>query len=237
MYEALYAQNRELLIALARRYRRICALDRAVSVEDLVQAGFFALVKAAKRYDPARGKSWTGWATWHILREYRRTLGLRDGRFTRADTGAVALDRPLPEPLGDAMTLKDLIVDDSLPEADAALLDEELRRGVRAAVARLPDPRQRRAMELCGLSGASFREAAARTGMTLSQVRRLYHLAGTRLSADRKLRAMADLDARTRFHAHKGVQAFERDWTSVTEGAALWRIEQTQGQRRQPCQI
>ena len=40
------------------------------------------------------------------------------------------------------------------------------------------------------------------------------------------LDSLAGLDERTRFHAHKGVEAFNRDWTSVTEAAALWRIEQ-----------
>lgn len=34
------------------------------------------------------------------------------------------------------------------------------------------------------------------------------------------------LDELTRFHAHKGLTAFNQDWTSVTEGAALWRVEQ-----------
>ena len=34
------------------------------------------------------------------------------------------------------------------------------------------------------------------------------------------------LDELTRFHSHKGFTAFNRDWTSVTEDAALWRIEQ-----------
>ena len=46
MYESLYAQNKGLLIVLARHYARACELDRAVSEEDLVQAGFLALVRA-----------------------------------------------------------------------------------------------------------------------------------------------------------------------------------------------
>ena len=113
-----------------------------------------------------------------------------------------------------------------MPEVDAALLAEELRRGVRAAVARVPDLMQRRTMELCGLQGYTARQAADRLGITAVRARRLYDRASVRMSGDRRLQALADLDARTRFHAHKGVAAFNRDWTSVTEGAALWRIEQ-----------
>ena len=58
MYEALYAQNKGLLIGLARRYAGACALDRAVSVEDLVQSGFLGLVRAAQTYDGSRGRTW-----------------------------------------------------------------------------------------------------------------------------------------------------------------------------------
>ena len=61
-------------------------------------------------------------------------------------------------------------------------------------------------------------------GVSPRQFRRLNHRAQERLFRDKQLRSLVDLDYRTRFHAHKGVAAFNRDWTSVTEGSALWRI-------------
>ena len=63
MYEALYEQNRGLLVMMARQYAGACEMDRAVSEEDLVQAGFLALVRAAKTFDRAGGRSWASWAT------------------------------------------------------------------------------------------------------------------------------------------------------------------------------
>lgn len=225
MYEALYAQNRGLLVAMARRYGRLCALDRAVSEEDLTQAGFIALVRAAQSYDPAGGKTWASWAVWHIRRAYEGALGLRNGRFIRAHTGAEALDAPLPGEDGEGATLGELLADESLPEADAALLLDELRQTVREAVDRLADDGQRQAIRLCALEGRSAREAAADMGVSVRRARQLCQRAGTNLARDWRLRRLADLDARTRFHAHKGVAAFNRDWTSVTEGAALFRIE------------
>ena len=60
------------------------------------------------------------------------------------------------------------------------------------------------------------------------QVRQTGQRARRWLARDWRLQRLVDLDNRTRFHAHKGVAAFNRDWTSVTEGAALWRIEQRQ---------
>ena len=226
MYEALYAENRGLLNRLARQYEGACRLDRAVSVEDLMQAGFIGLVRAEQSFDPAQGKTWAAWAAWYVRRECEKLLGLRNGRFIRADTGAETLDRPVAGMDDSGVTLKDTLADDSLPDADAALLSRELADGVRAAVDRLESDRLRRAITLMQLEARSARAAAADMGVTPAQARRLCDQAMTRLHGDARLRALTDLDERTRFHAHKGVRAFNQDWTSVTEAAALWRIEQ-----------
>ena len=226
MYEALYAQNKGLLIGLARRYAGACALDRAVSVEDLVQSGFLGLVRAAQTYDGSRGRTWASWATWHIRRSFEQALCLREGRRVQAHSGADTLDRPLDVADDGSETAGDLLEDDTLPDPDAALLLEELRQDVKMAVERLEDGDERRAARLCLLEDRSLPEVAGAMGVSLRQARRLNARACRRLSGDRRLRARVDLDDRTRFHAHKGVAAFNRDWTSVTEGAALWRVAQ-----------
>ena len=225
MYEALYEQNKGLLIAMARRYAGACEMDRAVSEEDLVQAGFLALVRAEQTFDRAGGRSWAGWATWHIKREFDRTLCLRAGRRIQAHSGADTLDRPLDAADGERVTVGDLLADDSLPDADAGLLLEELCRDVRAAMDNLAED-ERRAVRLFEVEARGCREAARALGVTPRQALRLNARGCRRLSKDRRLRRLIDLDDRTRFHAHKGVAAFNRDWTSVTEGAALWRIEE-----------
>jgi len=224
VYESLYAQNKGLLVALARHYARACELDRAVSEEDLVQAGFLALVRARQTYDPSGGRSWAGWAAWHIRREYESALCLRAGARIQAHSGADTLDRSVNEDDGVAATLGDLLPDENLPDADTGLLLDELRRDVRAAVARLENSDERRAVQLCQLESRSSRDAARAMGVSRRQLRQLNRQARERLSRDWRLRKLIDLDDRTRFHAHKGVAAFNRDWTSVTEGAALWRI-------------
>lgn len=223
MYEALYEQNRGLLRAMARRYTRAVELDPAVSSEDLTQAGFFGLVRAAESYDAGRGKSWAAWAVWHIREEMEQALGLSKGRIAKAHIGADTLDRQLDE---DGSTALEQLADDSLPEPDSGLLLEELCRGVREAVGRLGDDRQRRVTELHQLEGLSYGETAEAMGIGIPQARQLWNRASFQLARDRELQFWAGLDARTRFHAHKGVAAFNRDWTSVTEGAALWRVEQ-----------
>lgn len=226
MYEALYEQNKGLLHTMAQRYADACERDRAVTVEDLMQAGFLGLVEAAETYRDDCGKTWVSWAVWHVRREIDAALGTWRGRTRRLDPEADALDRPLGRRNGEVLTLGGALPDERTPGPEEAALLEELQREVSEAVDRLGDEGQRRAVRLCRLEGYSCREAAAEMGLTPGRVRRLCDRGTAGLARDRRLRAMADLDDRTRFHAHKGVAAFNRDWTSVTEGAALWRIEQ-----------
>ena len=144
----------------------------------------------------------------------------------QAHSGADTLDRPQDANDDTSATLGDLLPDESLPDPDAGLLREELCQDLRSAVERLKDRDVRRAVQLCRLEERSCRDAAHAMGMSPRRVLRLNQQGCRRLSRDAQLRRLIDLDERTRFHAHKGVAAFNRDWTSVTEGAALWRIGQ-----------
>ncbi len=204
MYEEVYEQNRGLLVMMARRYERICALDRAVSMEDLMQAGALGLMKAADSFDPGAGKSWSGWACWHIQMEFNSVLGLRHGRFTRPHTGAAALDMPISQSESEGVTEADLLADESLPAADEALLREELARDVRAAVGRLKSDGQRRVVQLCKLEGFSYRQAAQRLGVSVGQAYQLFFRASNNLKRDPRLRALAGKDAPTGGRPRRG---------------------------------
>ena len=210
MYEEVYEQNKGLLVLMAKRYSRVCALDRAVSMEDLMQAGCIGLMKAADSFDATAGKSWSGWACWHIQMEFNSALGLRQGHFTRPHTGAATLDRPLHADEADSITACDLLADETLPDADEALLREELRRDVRAAVGRLKSESQRQVVELCKLRGWSYRQAAERLGVSVGQAYQLFFRASNNLARDPRLRALAGLGEPGRTSARRGSKAFRR---------------------------
>ena len=196
MYEEVYEQNKGLLVMMAKRYARVCALDRAVSMEDLIQAGCIGLMKAADNFDPAAGKTWSSWACWYIQMEFNSVLGLRHGRFTRPHTGAAALDKPLSREDSGSATAGELLADMSLPDADDALLRDELRRDVRAAVARLKSEGQRRVVQLCKLEGRSYQQAAKSLGISVPQAYQLFFRASNNLARDPRMRALAGLDER-----------------------------------------
>lgn len=232
VYEDLYQENKGMLWAMARRFQGYCEQDRAVSVEDLFQAGFIGLVEAAQTFDKESGKPWSFHAKWYVKRAIYNTLGIRNGEFIRAEHGAVSLDRNLQGDNEESATLGDMLVDDSLPDSDEALLLDELRRSVHDALDRLIDPRQRQITEMYMIQGRSLTDVAAEIGISTTRILQLYGRALSNLSRDIRLRSLADIDERTRWYAHKGVRRFISDQSSVVEDAVLWRLEQMEKRKK-----
>lgn len=179
----LYTQNRGLLVQLARRYVRIdpggCDLD------DLIQAGFLGLVEAADRWEPARG-AWSNIATLCIQKHMRAAVGLGSTR-KRAHLGAVSLDKPISVgDEGEGGTLADLLADESLPQSDAALLDQERRAALLRAVGWLKWW-ERLVMEAF-LQGLTVEQTAAALGLTVRRAEQLRASARRRLERDPALR-------------------------------------------------
>lgn len=223
MYEDLYQQNRNLLWQLANKYRHACEQDRAVDAEDLAQAGFFGLVKAAESYDPNVAKTWSGWASWHIKNEFRNLLGLRKGGLAaKAHAGAISLDAPLSSEDNESETLGDVQIDEAAINPEEAALHSEIVRAMRKAIAELPED-ERLVMQSVGLEGKSYEQAAQSLGTTQGHIGAIRRRATDNLRRRKDLQALDDLDLRTRFIARKSIDAFSRDQTSTVEEAVLWR--------------
>lgn len=224
MYEELYRQNVRLIRKIANRYRRACERDNAVDVDDLLQVGFIGLVCADKTYDATAGKSWVSWAAWYITNAMKSALGMQGA--VKAHTWATSLDAPLDAGDAENITLADTLPDDSLPEVDENLLRQEITQTVREAVEGLKSDLQRQVIWLKYIDGKTATEVMEALHINVHRVRNASEYGMRNLRMNRKLRALADLDSRTRFIAYKGVEAFNRDWTSTVEAAVLWREEQ-----------
>lgn len=239
MYEALYKENRGLLYNVARRYVTACKHDRAVSVEDLEQAGFFGLVRASQTYDPEGGSRWPTWAARYIHREMLAALGYRwqppaggdpggsHYQPTRAHTGAYSLDAPLADD-PEGLTWADTLADDSLPDADEGVNLAALQKYVREAVERLQSHQQRTVIDLCDLQGEPYQAAAEALGVSVERVRQIRGAALKKLRNDTTLQenAKADIEQRTPYYEHVTVKKFQTTHTSATEKAVLWRLDQ-----------
>ena len=224
MYDELYRQNVRLIRKIANRFRRACERDNAVDVDDLMQAGFIGLVRADKTYDATAGKSWVSWAAWYITNAIKAELGMR--RAVKARTWVTSLDAPLDADDSESITLADTLADDSLPEVDENLMRQEILQTIRDAVEGLKSDQQRQVIRLTLLEGKRLSEAAEALHVSTSRASQIRKDGMRALRTDCALRSLADLDERTRFMAYKGVEAFNRDWTSTVEAAVLWREEQ-----------
>ncbi len=225
--------NVRLAYWLVRRFRWAIEFDTAIDEDDLLQCAWLAILAASDTYRPEAGKSWPGWAKWYMRREVKRLLGWINSPTPPAHIFAKSLDAPLCEDSDE--TRGDMLADDQAPDPEEEAIHNALRWTLWRSIERLPDARQRRAIELIYLEGKSCAEGAQALGITLQELRNMNRRSIRHLSNNARLRKeLMELDDRTLFHAHKGVAAFQRDWTSVTEGAALWRIAQEEraNQRR-----
>lgn len=213
----LYEQNRGLLYPLARRY---AGIDPATDMDDLMQAGYLGLAAAVDAWEPD-GWAWSTVATGYVRNAMRKAVGIA-GTRRRAHLGAVPLDAPLPGGEDGDTTRADLLADESLPDADERVLDDERRAAVREAVGRL-EGRRRDVVDLCDLQGQTLARVGEGLDISAEAVRCIRTKALRDLRHDRQLRRM--LEDETPYYQHRGVGAFNSSWESVTERVALWRIE------------
>lgn len=71
--DRLVSGNLRLLIPTVKRFYR-----RGLEMEDLFQNGCLGLIRAAEKYDPERGYSFTTYASWWIAATVRNALNERD---------------------------------------------------------------------------------------------------------------------------------------------------------------
>lgn len=122
--EALVIRNLRLVLNLAGRFR-----NDSLTYEDLVQEGMFGLIKAADRYDPARGTRFATFAVWWIRQSIGRAIA-NLGRSVRLPVNRVhkisqirRLAAQLAQETGDTPDLDRLAESAGVtPQAASALL-------------------------------------------------------------------------------------------------------------------
>lgn len=211
----LWTQVERLAVRMVQRYLYLAQKNRAADFEDLMQAAFLGVERAARAFCEDRG-SFASVMDYYVKGEVSALLGLR-GRVRQEHYESVSASTPIRE--DSAATVGDMIADDDLPEPDADMFREDVRRGVRAAVDRLPEA-QAVAVRGYDLDGVRQGELAVQMGVSDERVRQIRRKGWNGLQRDRMLRDLAD-DMLGGFWWHKSVAAFNRDWTSSTEAAAL----------------
>ena len=196
-----------LVIYMANQYFPLC--DAATDFDDLVQAGRIGVMRAMATYEPGKG-AFSTWAVFHIRNEFRQIL---------PRMRPVSLDVEVGE---DGVPLVDLLPAKG-EGPDKRMERQAVRETVRERVALLPEE-QRKAVTLHDLEGRSMEETAEACGKPRSLVVSLRLSAFSTLRRDRVMKELAGLDRRTNWHMHKGLKAWQSDWTSSTVALAFWRM-------------
>ena len=200
----------------AGRYSWILERRNDLDREDLQQAAFLGILEARKAYKEERGGE-TTLAGFYARKEIRALLGIRNGKLPPA---MESLDEPLNDETDD--TRLDLLADETIPDADAALLEEEKRQTVRDAVERLK-PDQKAVVKLRFFQGMTYKQAAAEMDVTPERAASIWDNARLHLSRDRYLKAVAEVNRSTPYLLGVGVTRFNSTFTSAVEELVLLR--------------
>ena len=126
----LYMANMPLIRKFAYRYSFI---DAAVSVDDLVQEAWFAVLRAARRFEPAHS-TWTQELIWALQRQYRDCMRL----YRKNRPQKVSLNQTAPE--DETAIMIDRVVDMGA-NSDIPALREDFRTCVRNTLLKELDER------------------------------------------------------------------------------------------------
>ena len=164
---SLWEQVRRFALQQARRW---AYLGRGgVTMEDLEQAAFLALLDALEGWKSEEGQ----FLTWYGLR-LKSAFTAATGQRTKRDQmdplqSCISLDAPLTDREGNPFTLEDTIPD---PQAEAAMERIGVWDALYTAVGGLPAP-QREELRRRYWLGQSTAEISAATGSTEQEVRNL----------------------------------------------------------------
>lgn len=203
----------------AGRWARAWQGRGGVELEDLIQAGFLAMLEAVEDYDPAKGAFLT-WYALFLKTAFSEAVGCRtQGQRREPLNAALSLDAPTGEEdeftLGDTLEGPDLIAD-----ADRRLYLEQLHSTLEAELEQLP-AEQRAVLERRFYGEQTRKQIAEAEGLTLYNVQALEQHglnALRRPQVARKLRQY--LDERTDFYGLHGVHSVEgavvhREWVEA----------------------
>lgn len=220
-------QNVERFVWQQARQRIVRDID-GVTVDDLYQSGYLALVDAANTYDPHKGKTFIGWLSLFLKTAFNAAAGRRSERQRRDPLHhAVSADAPVyPDETGPTVT--ELVPDESAALAFAVVECEDCRDVIAAALDSLPEG-QGELLRCYYLRGEGIDAAAAVAGYASRYSaydaigRALYRLANGKYT--RALRACLDgfieLEEYSTAARSTGLGSYRRTGMSATEAEAL----------------
>lgn len=219
----LWERVRNFVTWQAKRFYKATGGVGGVEVDDLVQSGYFAALKAVKYFDRNDGIMFNTVLGNCLKTAFADASGMRRNRKDPLQH-AVSLEAPAGREYDDGETLGDLIPDSSadfsaiIAEKDYS---EKLQAAVGAAVDDLP-VEQRETIRRRYYGNQTYDEIGRAAGVTPSKARTLEHdaLVNLRKPSAGLWRFVED---RTPYYLHVGVKSFNSTRTSAVEKIVIMR--------------
>lgn len=215
----LWEQVRRLVYLRARRVYAALGDDRIADLDDLMQAGFFGLLEAVKRFDPSGGLKFTSYLGTTLKTAFAEATGCRTEKQRRDPMRwANSLDEPLDAEDSGSETRGDLVADPADPyeAVDERLYREWQREAIARALDKLPAA-QAQTLRLRYFEGMTQGRIAVLDGVRPQLIHQQERKALRALSRNREIREMRRyVDARTDF--------YRAGYDPVTANV-LWREE------------
>lgn len=212
----------------AKKYYAIISAGRpapgGVTVDDLKQCAFLAVVDAISTYDPKRAGFITH-LVWFLRKHFRAAIGRSERQLRDPLNGSLSLDIPARDDDPDGEKWLDGIPDpcDCIADTEDSIYREQLRKALEAALQVIPTA-EAECLRAEYFEGHTQAEIAARMGVSQSRANQLRN-GGLRhirtSSAGAKLERW--LDSESPFYKQVGVDRFNRTHTSAVEAVMLWR--------------
>lgn len=174
LIETLWEQCYKYIRYHAGRWERAWGRSNVYDIDDLTQAGYFAIRKAVKGWDASRGLSFIGYLNWCMKTEFANVVGCRGSKPGRSPVdNAISLDEPIAgDP--DGMTIGETLGEDceGLHDIEEQDFKAYLGKCVREAVAALPD-QKRRAIEAYYFQGIRQKDIAVKMSVSASRAGQL----------------------------------------------------------------
>lgn len=192
LYSDLWEQVRLLVIKRANSFYR-CFADTCsrcgVTVDDLMQAGFLALVDAVQAYNPDKEFAFSTYLTYHLKKHFKAALNGGKRRHEKAIPDPLNMDISLDAPIteDEELTLGDTIpAADPYEQAEESIFISQLHDALETEINRICTPEQALVLHRRFYNGETIQYIADNTGFTRSKV------------ADHQRRALSSLYVKSR---------------------------------------
>lgn len=226
----LWEKVRKLIAWHARRYyERFDCSRKGVELDDLVQAGYLALVESVRKYDETQEAKFTTFFAYDLFSQFQATTGRTHRQRCDLLNHAVSLDAPTDDGDPDGRSLYDAVADsESLSFAEDVVTRvylSQLHDELEAELSELAE-REAEIIRARYFEGNTLTEIAEARSTSFNEVRSLEQKAFRNLRKIARRRQLEKyLDSETPFYLQVGPDQFNRSHTSAVERLVLLREE------------